>query len=237
MNYNLDKAINVPYYTNNNDQLFSWYTSYKDGAIINELNKYSNVNFNFIPKTDIDNFGLFGLGFHLNCDFNSGELSIYYNDNNKKILFSVTPTLEENKLLVYNKYNSPYKISSMSPFTFKHFVLETDFKDIKKDKGFIDKYYAGYTSLIQLNQDINIVFKMYFSLHIFDKPSSIAIIYKFFPYKNTKYPNKIYRFGLTESLNTIYDGKENLKTDYKSRLLNFKDIKDGYKGKIVFSYK
>ena len=234
MNHILDKAKGIPYFTNNTDQLFSWYVVYNDNVIIRELNEYSNVNFKLIPKTDICYFGLYGCGFHLNCDFNSGELSVYGSSKDKELLFSLTPSLEENRLLALNPRIS--NIHSLSPFTFKHFILDTDFKDISKDKGIIDQFYAGYNSLVRLSDGTDIILKMYFSLHIIDKPTSIGMIYKFLPYKDTTYQSKIYRFDLAEKMNTIYYSKEETKADNITRLIDFgKNTK--YKGKVIFSYR
>ena len=237
MNHILDRVINIPYFTNRTDQLFSWYTIYNDNVIIREINEYSNVNFNLIPKNNIKNFGLYGCGFHLNCDFNTGELSIYgSNSKNKEMLFSIYPSLEENKLLLPNTNILKLNVEKLSPFTFKQFVLDTEFNN-NGNKSFINKYYAGYTGLINLSDNINIIFKMYFSLHVFDKPSSIGIIYKFLPYKDTKYQSKIYRFDLTEKMNTIYYDKEKSKQKHITKLIDFEKTFKVYKGKIIFSYR
>ena len=234
MNHILDKINGIPYYTDNIDQLFSWYTIYNDSVIISELNKYSGVNFNSIPKQDISHFGLFGCGFHLDCDFNSYELSIYQSYKDNEYLYSNRPSIQENNLLILNDKSS-FKIQNVSPFTFKHYVLETEFNKTSS-RCFIDQYYAGYTGLISLNET-KIIFKMYFSIHIYDHPDTIGIVYKFFPYEDTQYQDKNYRFELAENMCTILNGKHKISKSSKGKIINFKETKGYYRNKTIFSYR
>ena len=216
MNHILDTVIGMPLFTNNNDQLFSWYTVYNDGAIIRELNDYSNINFNDIPKTDILHFGLYGCGFVLDCNFINGEVGIYGKSTNKSLLFTVLPTIDKKQI----SYQA-------TPFTFKHFVLETDFLHIKNDKPFIDAYYAGYEGIVD---DMKI--KMYFSIRIKDYPTSIGIMYKISPINKID-QEKSCEFNLAEKVYTkIYDN-EKVNRDNIRKLLAFNKENTYHRGRLI----
>ena len=236
MNHTLDIINGIPYYTNNTDQLFSWYSIYDDGVIITELNNYSSVDFNSIPKSDIKYFGLYGCGFHLNCNMNNGEVSIYQSYKENELCYSVQPSLTKDGIILSNTINR-FDMTSIVPFTFKHFVLETDFNDKTSSRCFIDEYYAGYTGILTLEDNIQILFKLYFSIHQYEFPNSIGIIYKFFPYKQTEYRNTRYRFELAE--NVCYDINGNQKTTKNNicNIINFNATKGYYKNKLIFSYR
>lgn len=236
MNHTLDKIYGIPYYTNNIDQLFSWYSIYNDGVIVTEINNYSSVDFNNIPKIDMKYFGLFGCGFHLSCNMNTGEINIYQSYKDNELLYSIAPTIEENKLLILNSKKS-FNIHNLTPFTFKQFVLETNFDNKLNSKSFIDKYYAGYSGLIDLDKNIQILFKIYFSIYINDFPNSIGIIYKFFPYKKTEYQNKFYRFELAENVYCNIEDIHKVSNNNIYKILNFYENNGYYKNKIIFSYR
>lgn len=235
MNHILDELYGIPYYTNNSDQIFAWYTVYNDGCIILEENKYSNVNFMDIPKTNIKHFGLYGCGFHLNTNFSNGTTSIYGFSKDKECLLSCNMYIKENKIIRYNEVQS-FSVQDIVPFQFKGFFYDSAFNNSIKDVFCVNKYYAGYSCIYNIDPFNKVLLKIYFSLDIIDHPNSIAIIYKTMRYKDSVYPNKFYRYSIAERLYTNFDGKQKVKSKDDSSLINFSTLSSIHKKKIIFSY-
>ena len=78
----------IPYYTNENSQLFAWYSIYANQTLV-EYNRFTTIRFNDIPKHNILDFGLYGMGFHLNTNLTNGIFTITVPQNTKMIIFSV----------------------------------------------------------------------------------------------------------------------------------------------------
>ena len=190
----LDINYGIPYFTNDSDQIFSWYAIYNDGVIILEKGLFSNVNFNHIPKTNVKYFGLFGSGMHLTCNFNNKYISIYNSHNENEFLYECK-----------YKLNDCIESNSLIPFQFKGFIYDAPIKGICKENFLINSFYLGWMENVIVNE-VKYTNKVYFSVDILKHPNSIGLIYKLEP-KDNVYPKNIkYRLAISDTNSTIING-------------------------------
>ena len=206
----IDINYGIPYYTNDSDQIFSWYAIYDDGVIILEKGLFSNVNFNNIPKTNIKFFGLFGCGMHLSCNFKNKSIYIYNSYN-------------ENEFLYQCKYNLNDSIgnNNLIPFQFKGFIYDAPIKGLCKDSFIINSFYLGWKEDISID-NIDYTNKIYFSIDTIKHPNSIGLIYKIIP-KDNVYPQNIkYRLTISDSNSSIINGIQKISNNTRNVTINSK---------------
>ena len=204
----IDINNGIPYFTNDSDQIFSWYTIYNDGVIILEKGLFSNVNFNNIPKTNIQYFGLFGCGMHLSCNFKHKSIYIYNSYNENEFLYQCKYNLNEN-----------IKNNNITPFQFKGFIYDAPIKGLCKDKFLINSFYLGWMEDIEIN-NIKYTNKIYFSIDILKHPNSVGLIYKLIP-KNNNYPQNInYRLSISDSNISIINGIQKITNNIRNVTIN-----------------
>jgi hypothetical protein len=236
MDYKLDIIKDIPYYTNRTDRLFGWFSIYKDGNIIQELNRFSCIGYNEIPKDNISYFGLYGCGFHLISDFNTGSMYIYGKGSKKEFLFNTDFYIHENRIL---QEPNKFIIQNIQPFQLKGFVYDMPGKS-NKEFYMTDKYYAGYIGRLLLDELLEFDVKVYFSINILEHPSSIGIIFNLLPNQSTKKsrPNKNYTFSVVESINERYNnGHESSKSVDRPSYVDFNNLKNNFKKKIIVNYR
>ena len=232
MDYKLDILKDIPYYTNRNDRLFGWFSVYNDGAIIQELNSFSYVDYTKIPKNKISYFGLYGCGFHLISDFNTGSMYIYGKGTNKEFLVSSVFQIYSDKIL---REHNKFLISNIQPFQLKGFIYDMPIDKSNKEFCMTDKYYAGYTSELLLDEKNKLEIKVYFSLNILKYPNSIGIIFNILPKRDTEetFIDK-YVFSVVEIINERYnDGRE----ESHSNIIEPNYISHNFKKKIIVNYR
>ena len=204
----IDVNYGIPYFTNDSDQIFSWYTIYDDGVIILEKGLFSNVNFNNIPKANIKYFGLFGCGMHLTCNFKKKSIYIYNSYNENEFLYQCKYNLNEN-----------IKNNNLIPFQFKGFIYDTPINNSHKDNFFINSFYLGWKEDILIN-NVSYINKIYFSIDIFKHPNSVGLIYKLTP-KDNFYPQNIkYKLSISDFNASIINGIQKITNNTRNVTIN-----------------
>ena len=237
MDYKLDIFKDIPYYTNRSDRLFGWFSIYNDGAIIQELDRFSNVDYTKIPKDEISYFGLYGCGFHLISDFKTGSMYVYGKGSNKEFLFDSSFLVYPTKMILGE--SNKFEIKNIYPFQLKGFIYDMPSKS-NKEYCVTDRYFAGYTGDLQLDDQIKVSIKVYFSLNILKYPNSIGIIFNILPKSNIKNISleRNYTFSVVETIKERYsNGQETIKNLSSPSYINLSNLKNNFKKKVIVNYR
>lgn len=173
----------IPYYTNENSQLFAWYSIYANQTLV-EYNRFTTIRFNDIPKHNVLDFGLYGMGFHLNTNLTNGIFTI---QTSNKSHYSINYTLGSSLFSINNM-----KLYNSTPFELKGYDYDYRIDDTSNNISYTSKFYGGYNGTILLDNQFPINVKAYYSIDAIHHPRQLAVIYKIIPINNIQYPDREY---------------------------------------------